>query len=56
MDFNDKSLEELKKKVMDMKLLYFSHLKGLQNTIHFHKENSNASMEKMKYVSSTNGN
>lgn len=56
MDFNDKSLEDLKKKVVDLKLLYFSHLQGLQNIVRLHKANSNASLEEMKSAASTNGN
>ena len=41
--------------MVDLKLLYFSHLQGLQNIVRLHKENSNASLEKMKSAASTNG-
>ncbi|KAH9322160.1 hypothetical protein KI387_016799, partial [Taxus chinensis] len=54
MEFKDKSAEELKQKVVDLKALYFSHLESLQNIVRLHKSNSNASLDDINSSASTN--
>ncbi|KAK8936898.1 125 kDa kinesin-related protein [Platanthera zijinensis] len=54
LDFHDKALMELKKKVSTSKLMYTSHMEGLQNAICLHKATNNACLEELSSVTSTN--
>ncbi|GLJ54279.1 hypothetical protein SUGI_1164380 [Cryptomeria japonica] len=54
MDFKDKSAEELKQKVVDLRASYFSHLESLQNIARLHKAGSNASLDDIKSSASMN--
>ncbi|CAA6668485.1 unnamed protein product [Spirodela intermedia] len=53
-EFQDKSLEELKKKVLSSRTLYISHIEAAQNIVRLHKSSMNGSLEQMSSVASTN--
>ncbi|XP_020672264.1 kinesin-like protein KIN-5C isoform X2 [Dendrobium catenatum] len=47
LDFHDKALSELKKKVSASRVMYASHIEGIQNTICLNKATNNASLEEL---------
>nr|KAJ0188521.1 hypothetical protein LSAT_V11C900463440 [Lactuca sativa] len=53
-NINDKAVNELKKKVCASKALYVSHLEALQNVVVLHKANSNANLEEVLSLTSSN--
>ncbi|KAI3678462.1 hypothetical protein L6452_37756 [Arctium lappa] len=53
-NINDKAIIDLKKKVAASKVLYVSHLEALQNVVHLHKANSNASLDEVLSLVSSN--
>ncbi|ERN10743.1 kinesin-like protein KIN-5C [Amborella trichopoda] len=52
LDFHDKSVVELKKKIASLNGLYISHLEALQNVVLLHKASSNACLEDISSLSS----
>ncbi|XP_020577082.1 kinesin-like protein KIN-5C [Phalaenopsis equestris] len=54
LDFHDKALIELEKKVSASRLMYASHTEGIQNTIRLHKATNNASLEELSNMASEN--
>ncbi|CAH1446927.1 unnamed protein product [Lactuca virosa] len=53
-NINDKAVNDLKKKVCASKALYVSHLEALQNVVVLHKANSNANLEEVLSLTSSN--
>ncbi|XP_076907273.1 kinesin-like protein KIN-5C [Bidens hawaiensis] len=54
MNLNDKGMIDLKKKIGGSKALYVSHIEELQNVVLLHKANSNANLEEVKSLVSSN--
>ncbi|XP_008806097.2 kinesin-like protein KIN-5C isoform X2 [Phoenix dactylifera] len=54
LDFHDKAVSELKRKVSASRALYTSHMEALQNVVRLHKASSNASLEEMSSMISAN--
>lgn len=55
LDVHDKSVVDLKKKVSSLKALYISHIEAVQNVVRLHKATSDASLEELSSVVSSNG-
>ncbi|KVH94541.1 Kinesin, motor domain-containing protein [Cynara cardunculus var. scolymus] len=53
-NINDKAIIDIKKKVAASKVLYVSHIEALQNVVLLHKANSNASLEEVLSLVSSN--
>ncbi|KAK1412771.1 hypothetical protein QVD17_34272 [Tagetes erecta] len=53
-NLNDKAMIDLKKKVGASRALYLSHIEELQNVVLLHKANSNANLEEVKSLVSSN--
>ncbi|XP_068661663.1 kinesin-like protein KIN-5C isoform X2 [Aristolochia californica] len=51
---HDMSVEELKEKVAASRSLYLSHVEGIQNVVRLHQATSNANLEELGTLSSTN--
>ncbi|XP_010943824.1 kinesin-like protein KIN-5C isoform X2 [Elaeis guineensis] len=47
LDFHDKAVSELKRKVSASRALYTSHIEAVQNVVRLHKASSNAGLEEM---------
>ncbi|XP_043725795.1 kinesin-like protein KIN-5C [Telopea speciosissima] len=54
LDFHDKSVLAMKRKVASSRALYISHLEGLQNVERLHKASVNAEMEEISSSTSVN--
>ncbi|XP_073098956.1 kinesin-like protein KIN-5C [Elaeis guineensis] len=54
LDFHDKAISEVKRKVLSSRALYISHIEAVQNVVRLHKASSNASLEEMSSMISTN--
>ncbi|XP_058088243.1 kinesin-like protein KIN-5C [Magnolia sinica] len=54
LDYNEKSVLELNKKVAASRASYVSHIEALQNVVRLHKANINASLEEMSSLASEN--
>ncbi|KAI7734063.1 hypothetical protein M8C21_014611 [Ambrosia artemisiifolia] len=53
-NLNDKAMIDLKKKIGGSRALYVSHIEELQNVVLLHKANSNANLEEVKSLVSSN--
>ncbi|XP_072998391.1 kinesin-like protein KIN-5C [Typha latifolia] len=54
LDFHDKAVLELKKKVLASKVLYSSHIEAVQNVVRLHKASTDANLEEISSMASTN--
>ncbi|EHA8590394.1 kinesin-like protein KIN-5C [Cocos nucifera] len=54
LDFHDKAVSELKRKVSASRALYASHIEAVQNVVRLHKASSNAGLEEMLSMISAN--
>ncbi|RVX11854.1 Kinesin-like protein KIN-5C [Vitis vinifera] len=54
LDTHQKAVLDLKKKVMASKALYISHIEAVQNVVRLHKSSSNASLEEISSLTSSN--
>ncbi|MQL77658.1 hypothetical protein Taro_010094 [Colocasia esculenta] len=54
LQFYDKSLMELKKKVLASRALYISHIDTVQNVVRLHKASINGSLEEMSTLAASN--
>ncbi|KAF8403314.1 hypothetical protein HHK36_011416 [Tetracentron sinense] len=54
MDFHDKSVSDLKKKVTASRNLYISHVEAVQNVVRLHKACNNAGLEDISSLASSN--
>ncbi|XP_019444239.1 PREDICTED: kinesin-like protein KIN-5C [Lupinus angustifolius] len=52
---NDTMVSDLKKKVTTLRALYISHIEAVQNVVHLHKASSNATLDELSSVISSNG-
>ncbi|KAK7244878.1 hypothetical protein RIF29_39707 [Crotalaria pallida] len=52
---NDKMVIDLKKKVTTLRALYISHVEAIQNVVRLHKASSDATLEELSSVISSNG-
>ncbi|XP_078152877.1 P-loop containing nucleoside triphosphate hydrolases superfamily protein [Carex rostrata] len=54
LNFHDKAVSDLRKKVLDSKIMYQSHVEGIENVVRLHKSTTNASLEELASVDSAN--
>ncbi|KAJ3681550.1 hypothetical protein LUZ60_016039 [Juncus effusus] len=54
LDFHDKVVKDLTKKVTDSKGMCMSHIEGIENVVRLHKAGTNASLEELASVHSSN--
>ncbi|KAJ6833050.1 kinesin-like protein KIN-5C [Iris pallida] len=54
LDFHDKAISELKKKVSAARTSCASHVEGIQNVVRLHKATNNAGLEEISSVTSAN--
>ncbi|XP_039042768.1 kinesin-like protein KIN-5C [Hibiscus syriacus] len=54
-DIHDKAILEMKKKVTAARALHVSHLEAVQNVVRLHQANSNAALDEMSTLASSNG-
>ncbi|GMH30138.1 hypothetical protein Nepgr_031981 [Nepenthes gracilis] len=52
LDTHNEALIKLKKKVMDSRILYVSHIEAMQNVVRLHKASSDASLEEISSLAS----
>ncbi|XP_061366744.1 kinesin-like protein KIN-5C isoform X2 [Gastrolobium bilobum] len=52
---HDKAVIDLKKKVTSLRALYISHIEAVQNVVRLHKASSDATLEELSSVISSNG-
>ncbi|TKY61969.1 125 kDa kinesin-related protein [Spatholobus suberectus] len=55
LDVHDKAVVNLKKKVTCLRALYISHIEAAQNVVRLHKASSDATLEELSSVISSNG-
>ncbi|TXG58235.1 hypothetical protein EZV62_016064 [Acer yangbiense] len=53
-DIHNKAVSDMKKKVMASRALYISHMEAVQNVVRLHKAGSNASLEEISTLASSN--
>ncbi|KAK1563570.1 hypothetical protein Q3G72_029364 [Acer saccharum] len=53
-DIHDKAVTDMKKKVTTSRALYISHMEAVQNVVRLHKAGSNASLEEISTLASSN--
>ncbi|KAK3226888.1 hypothetical protein Dsin_006750 [Dipteronia sinensis] len=53
-DIHDKAVTDMKKKVTASRALYISHMEAVQNVVRLHKAGSNASLEEISTLASSN--
>ncbi|KAL3825748.1 hypothetical protein ACJIZ3_021777 [Penstemon smallii] len=56
LEVHDKASKELKKKVSSSRALYISHFEDIQNVVRLHKAGSNAALEEVSALVSSNSN
>ncbi|EHA8588174.1 putative Kinesin-like protein KIN-5C [Cocos nucifera] len=54
LDFHDKAISEVTRKVLSSRALYISHVEAVHNVVRLHKASSNASLEEVSSMISTN--
>ncbi|KAJ0973399.1 hypothetical protein J5N97_021358 [Dioscorea zingiberensis] len=54
LDFNEKAMSELEKKLSGSKALYMSYMEAVQNVVRLHEASANAALEEMTSLTSTN--
>ncbi|XP_027352817.1 kinesin-like protein KIN-5C [Abrus precatorius] len=55
LDIHDEAVIDLKKKVAALRALYISHIEAVQNVVRLHKASSDATLEELSSVISSNG-